>query len=47
LLIVINLLLGFGGTISFMGHFSWAVAGGIFAWFKNKHPHFKFPNLRR
>lgn len=46
LLIVINLALGFGGTISFMGHFAGALAGGIYAWYRNKHPHMKFPRFK-
>ena len=36
LLMVINLLLWFGGTVSFMGHFSWALAGGLYAWYRQK-----------
>ena len=47
LLIFINLILGFGGTVSFMGHFAGALAGGLYAWFRTKHPHFKFSNFRR
>ncbi len=47
LLIFINLVLGFSGTVSFMGHFAGALAGGLYAWFRNKYPHFHFYHLFR
>lgn len=46
LLIAINLVLGFGATISFMWHFAWAIAGGLYAWYRHKNPHMKFPRFR-
>jgi membrane associated rhomboid family serine protease len=39
LLIVINLVIGFGASVSFMGHFAGAVAGGLYAWYRSKHAH--------
>ncbi len=46
LLIVLNLALWFGANISFMGHFSGAIAGLLYAAYRNKHPHLKFPRFR-
>ncbi len=46
LLIVINIILGLGGTVSLMGHFSGALAGGIFAWYMHKHAHKHFGFMR-
>lgn len=42
LLIFINLMLGFGGNVSFMGHFAGALAGGIYVWIRKKYPHLRF-----
>ena len=46
LLIVINLVLGFGATVSFMGHFAGALAGWIYAWYRHKHPAINIPRFR-
>ena len=42
LLLAINIILGLGGTVSLMGHFSGALAGAIYAWYTHKHAHKHF-----
>lgn len=46
LLMVINLVLWFGATVSFMGHFAGALAGYLYARFRHNHPHVQFPRFR-
>ena len=46
LLIVLNLLIGFGASVSFMWHFAGAIAGGLYVWLRNKYPHVKLPQFR-
>jgi membrane associated rhomboid family serine protease len=45
-LIVINLVLGFSWTVSFMGHFAGAIAGWAYAWYMHKHAHKHFGFFR-
>ncbi len=44
--IALNLIIGLAATISFMGHFAGALAGVIYAWYRNKHPHIHIPRFR-
>lgn len=46
LLIIINLVIGFGATVSFMGHFAGALAGALYAWYRHNHPNMKFTRFR-
>lgn len=46
LLIALNLLIWWGATVSFMGHFAGAVAGLLFVWFMNKRSHIQIPHTR-
>ena len=46
LLMIINLVLGFGATVSFMGHFAGALAGYLYVWYRNKHPHIHLPRFK-
>lgn len=46
LLMIINLVLGFGATVSFMGHFAGALAGYLYVWYRNKHPLIQLPRFK-
>lgn len=46
LLLIINIVLGLGATVSLMGHFSGALAGYLYSWYMHKHTHKHFWFMR-
>ena len=42
LLMAINLIIGLSASVSFMGHFSGAIAGAIYVWYRHKYNRLPF-----